>query len=183
MSGFFLPVSLAKILQTDQEPGAIFATLLPALGEVLACDRCFLYLRNPRTRVGRTPYCWRRDPQFPDVTSPDWRTEPDSLAQEDPLFAAALHLEASVYVEDVETADPKVVNRAFERENFGHRALIHAHLRQDGQLWGILQPCVFGAPRVWTAHDRSIMAEIEQQATPLAVAYIQALPQSGDLAL
>jgi hypothetical protein len=57
-----LPAVLEKILATDSEPDAVFSALLPALGEVLQCDRvseaapqelagrssvhrCFLYLR------------------------------------------------------------------------------------------------------------------------------------------
>jgi hypothetical protein len=74
--------------------------------------------------------------QFPnsEVLDPNWNPKPDSLAQENPLFAAALRAEPSIFVEDVETADPRVVNRSFEQENFGHWALNHAHLHQGGLL-------------------------------------------------
>ncbi|MEW6493067.1 MAG: GAF domain-containing protein [Cyanobacteriota bacterium] len=169
-----LPDVLEKILATDSEPDAVFSTLLPALVEVLQCDRCFLYLRNPHTKIGKIAYCWRRSPQYPDVTYSNWEAEPESLPQEDPLFAAALRTEPSIFVEDVETASPEVVNRDFERENFGHRALIHSHLRQDGQLWGILQPCVFGQPRVWTDFDRFVITQVEKKITPLAITYVKA---------
>ncbi len=178
-----LPEVLEKVLATESEPDAVFSALLPALGEVLQCDRetgrpsihrCFLYLRNPETKIGKIPYCWLRSDEYPDVTDSDWKKEPESLPNEDPLFAAALRAEESVFVEDVETADPQVVNRDFEQKNFGHRALIHAHLCQDGLLWGILQPCVFGQPRVWTEFDRFVIAQIEKKITPLAVAYVKA---------
>jgi hypothetical protein len=79
-----------------------------------------------------------------------------------------------VFVEDVETASPEVVNLAFEQKHFGHRALIHAHLCQDDMLWGILQPAVFGQARVWSEFDRSVIAQVTQKITPLAVAYVKA---------
>lgn len=164
---------LQAILKSEAAPDDIFAALLPALGEILQCDRCFFYLRNPQTQLGKVPFCWRRNLDIPNIFDADWQLEPKSLDQ-DPLFTAALKAEPSIYVEDVETADPQLVNRAFERENFGHRALIHAHLRQDGLLWGILQPCIFGLPRIWTASDRAVMTEVEQAITPLAIAYVTA---------
>jgi GAF domain-containing protein len=169
-----LPTVLDQILASDTEPDAVFSALLPALGEVLQCDRCFLYLRNPQTKIGKIPFCWRRSDQYPDVTDSAWKEEPQALPHEDPLFAAALRTEKSIFVEDVETANPEVVNRDFEEKNFGHRALIHAHLCQDGLLWGILQPCVFGRPRDWTESDRFVIAQLENKITPLAVAYVKA---------
>ena len=172
-----LPETLEKIFTNNSEPDAIFSALLPVLCDVLQSDRCFLYLRNPHNSSGKTPYCWRRSPDVPDVTSLTVQVEPETLPYEDPLFAAALRTDPSIFVEDVETADPKVVNLAFEQKNFGHRALIHAHLCQDGLLWGVLQPCIFGQPRVWTEFDRAIIAQVEQKITPSAVAYVkQAIP-------
>jgi hypothetical protein len=108
------------------------------------------------------------------VSTTEWVKEPESLSKEDPLFAAALRTDASVFVEDVETASPEVVNRDFEAENFGHRALVHAHLCQDGSLWGVLQPCVFGQPRVWSEFDRFVMNQVTERITPLAVTYVKA---------
>ncbi len=168
-----LPESLESILANTSDPNAVFSALLPVLCDVLQCDRCFLYLRNPDTSMGHTPYCWRRNPTVPDVTSEEIKVEPTSLREEDPLFAAALDAKPSVYVEDVETAEPAVVNLEFEQKSFGHRALIHAHLRQDGMTWGILQPCVFGQPRVWTEFDHDIMTQLEQRITPIAVEYVK----------
>lgn len=168
-----LPKILEEVLTTHSEPDAIFSALLPVLCEVLQCDRCFLYLRNPANCVGHSPYCWRRNLSVPDVTSKEFKVEPESLGQEDPLFAAALAAKPSVYVEDVETADPTVVNLEFERQTFGHRALIHGHLRHDHKTWGILQPCVFGQPRVWSEFDRAVMSQLEERITPIAIAYVK----------
>lgn len=168
-----LPTVLEKIFSNNTSD-AVFAALLPALGEVLQCDRIFLYLRDPQTHIGKAAYCWCRNPEYPDVSDSDWKQEPSDLASEDPLWAAAVRTQPSIFVEDVETADPQVVNKAFEQKNFGHRALIHAHLCCDGQLWGILQPCVFGKPREWTKADRSIIGTVTAKLTPLAVSYVNA---------
>jgi GAF domain-containing protein len=173
MADYNFPLVLEKILATDSEPDAVFSALLPALCEILECDRCFLYLRNPHNNIGKIAYCWLRSPQYPDVSDSEWKEEPESLPKEDPLFAAALRTEPSIFVEDVETASPEVVNLAFERENFGHRALVHAHLGQDGVLWGILQPCVFGKPRLWNEFDHFVITQVTEKITPLAIAYVK----------
>ncbi|MBD2042050.1 GAF domain-containing protein [Microcoleus sp. FACHB-672] len=170
-----LPAVLLKILENNSEPEAVFSALMPALGEVLQSDRCFLYLRDPHTRLGKVSYCWCRTPEFPEIFDADWKPEPESLAKEDPLFAAALRTEPSIFVEDVETANPKIVNKAFEHKTFGHKALIHAHLCFDNQLWGILQPCVFNQPRIWNDFDRFVISHVTEKITPLAVAYMKAV--------
>lgn len=164
--------TINKIFSESKEPLAIFAALLPEMGEVLQCDRIFLYLRNPDTKFGKVVSCWRRNAEIPDVDDYQWKQEPESLPQEDPLFAAAIVAKPSVYIENVETASSDVVNKDFEQKTFGHRALVHAHLCQDGQLWGILQPCVFGKPRIWTKSDRSIISQVESKITPLVIKYI-----------
>lgn len=164
---------LQNLLQTNAEPHVIFLTLLPLLGEQLQCDRCFLYLRNPHSKIGKIAFCWRRNSQVPEMLDPEWKAEPESLVEEDPMFAAAVHAQPSIFVEDVETASPETLNRDFERQNFGHRALIHSHLRQDGLLWGILQPCVFGQPRTWTNSDRELIAQVETSITPMAISYVK----------
>lgn len=170
-----LPSVLESILAIGNEPDTVFSALLPALGDVLQCDRCFLYLRNPQTKIGKIAYCWRRSDRYPDVTDSEWKAEPPSLPEEDPLFAAAVRAQPSIFVEDVETASPEVVNRDFERTNFGHRALIHAHLCQDSLLWGILQPCLFEQPRIWTEFDCFVIDRVEKEITPLAIAYVKAV--------
>ncbi|MEB3356754.1 MAG: GAF domain-containing protein [Synechococcales bacterium] len=163
---------LNKVLQGNQSPDEVFAALMPLLGELLGCHRCFLYLRSPDTGLGRVPFCWRRTKDVPEVYDADWKAEPSSLAAEDPLFAAALRTAPSIFVEDVQSAPPHLVNPDFERENFGHRALVHAHLCRDGQLWGVLQPCVFDRPRIWKEGDRYLISHVVEQITPLAIQYV-----------
>ncbi len=126
------------------------------------------------SKMGKVDYCWLRNPDIPLVQNIHWKPEPANLPEEDPLFAAALRTEPSIFVEDVETADPKVVNREFERRDFGHRALIHAHLCFENQLWGVLQPCIFGNKRVWSQSDRAVINQVVTKIAPLAVAYVKA---------
>ncbi len=148
--------------------------LLATLGQRLRCDRIFLYLRNPDSQLGRVPFCWRAAASVPRIYDPQWKLEPPSLTDEDPMFAAALKAQPSIFVDDVETASPDVLNRDFERTTFGHRALIHAHLCSGQQLWGILQACVFDAPREWSQGDRQLIEQAVTGLTPLALAYVQA---------
>lgn len=176
MTELALPASIQNVLDQHSEPDAILSNLLPILGEVLQCDRCFLYVRNPQTKFGRVSHVWRRNQNIPDAGDHEWKLEPAGLAEEDPMFAAALQTAPSIYVEDVETADPKVLNKEFERNGFGHRALIHAHLCQDGQLWGILQPCVFGQKRIWSESDRAIITQLESKLVPLVIEYVKKSP-------
>lgn len=154
-------------------PTAVLTALMPALGERLACDRVFLYLRSPETQLGRVPFCWQRRPDIPRIYDPDWKPEPATLTDEDPMFAAAIATQPTIFVEDVETADAAVVNRAFEAKTFGHRALVHAHLCYAGQLWGILQPAVFGRPRRWSTADQALIQAATERITPLAVEYVR----------
>jgi GAF domain-containing protein len=174
-----LPPNIDKIFDDNSTPEAVFSALLPTLGEMLQCDRIFLYLRDPHTRLGKVPYYWLRTPEYPKIFDSTWNKEPESLPKEDPLFAAALRTDPSIFVEDVETADPSVVNKSFEQREFGHRALVHAHLCQDGHMWGILQPCVFGQPRVWTEEEHSIITALTEKLAPLAVAYVQSNKPDG----
>jgi GAF domain-containing protein len=165
--------TLSQSSQTLEQLDAAFATILPTLGDLLRCDRCFLYLRNPKTKFGKVTHCWRRNDSIPNIIDPDWKPEPESLPEDDPMFAAALRLEPSIFVEDVETENPQRLNRSFEQENFGHRSLIHTHLCQDGYLWGIFQPCIFDQPRIWSERDRALISEVEKKLTPMAVDYVK----------
>ncbi|MBW4440414.1 MAG: GAF domain-containing protein [Plectolyngbya sp. WJT66-NPBG17] len=162
---------IAELLKTNSAHA--LPELMEAIAQCLNTDRCFLYLRDPKTRLGRVPFCWTRSREVPTVYDEDWKPEPESLPDEDPMFAAALATKPSIFVEDVTTASSDVLNAEFERENFGHRALIHGHLCYDDQLWGVLQPCLMNQSRVWTDEERSIFSQIVDKITPIAVQYIE----------
>ncbi|PSB02935.1 GAF domain-containing protein [Merismopedia glauca] len=151
----------------------VLLALMPEIVKSLECDRCFLYVRDPQSRLGKAAFCYCRDSTIPDVTGSEWKPESTSIEQQDPMFAAALNCQPSIFVEDIETADAQVVNRLFEQQEFGHRALIHAHLCHKNQLWGVLQPCVFSQPRIWSESDRQFITAIAHLAKPLVIEYVQ----------
>ena len=155
----------------NNKPKDVFAALLPAVCEVLQTDRYFLHLRNPHTRIYQN-LCWWRSPQIPDTSTNGWEPEIE-WEREDPMFAAALRTDSSIFVEDVDLASSEVLNINFERKYFGHRALIHAHLCQDGLLWAILQPCIFGHPRVWDKFDRYLIHQVLEKLKPFAISYVK----------
>lgn len=163
------PAPLEAVFARHQEPEALFEAVLPIVCDVLNTDRCFLEVRQPTKRLYRD-FCWRRSPEFPDFSTETWQPE-KTWETEDPLFAAALLAAPSIFVEDVETASPDVVNLEFERQYFGHRALIHAHICQGKVLYGILQPCVFGRPRVWSEFDRSVIDQVVERLKPFVISY------------
>jgi GAF domain-containing protein len=168
-----LPHLIAKVFETSESLEATFSALMPALGEFLKCERCFLYLRDPQTRVGRVPFCWTCSTAIPQVYDENWKIEPESLVIEDPMFAAALRTEPTIFVEDINNANPAVLSRQFEEKSFGHRALVHAHLCQQNQLWGILQPCTFDSLRRWTLAERDAIHQITEMITPIAARYVE----------
>jgi GAF domain-containing protein len=167
-----LPESLEKTFAVHSNSNDVFAALLPALCEALQVDRCFLHLRNPQTRMHQN-LCWRRSSEMPDTSTKGWELEGE-WEREDPMFAAALRTDPSIFVEDIETAGAEVLNVEFERKNLGHRALVHAHICQDEQLWAILQPCVFEHPRVWSEFDRSVINQVVEKLKPWVISYVQA---------
>ncbi|MGF1457626.1 MAG: GAF domain-containing protein [Leptolyngbyaceae cyanobacterium] len=162
-----------EVIQSAPSIDAAAEAILSNLGQQLACDRAFLYVRSPESQIGKVPFCWRRTNTIPLIQDVDWKPEPSSLSNEDPMFAAALKAEPSVFIEDVETASPDTLNQEFERKTFGHRALVHGHLCVDGQLWGILQPCIFDRPRQWTKHDRQLIQTNVAWLTPLAIEFVK----------
>ena len=164
---------LLELIDLRQSPADILEQTLPLLGQQLQCARVFIYLRYPRRHVGRVPFCWRRHDDIPLVYDPDWKPEPRWLPRQDPMFAAALRGKPSLFIDDIEMADPKLVNRNFERQTFGHRALIHAHLFQKRRLWGVLQPSVFAQPRQWTRDDRLLIKNVVGWLTPIAEEYVR----------
>ncbi|MGB3308448.1 MAG: GAF domain-containing protein [Nodosilinea sp.] len=169
-----LVCQFSRALAQGQNTTPIMEEILAVLGQQLRCDRVFLYLRSPNSQLGRVPVCWRAQRSVPIVYDPTWKLEASDLPKADPMFAAALNAQPSIFVEDVETAGPEVLNREFERQTFGHRALVHAHLCLEQKLWGILQACVFDTPRAWNQRDRQLIEQAVAWLTPIAMTYVKA---------
>lgn len=169
--GADLPDVLIQLFEDEVEPDRLFTALMPALGAVLPCDRCFLYLREPTIKQGKVTHCWARDGREADWLGADWLEDPN--APQDPLMTIALRTPVAVFVEDVETAGSDVVDRTYEQEKFQHRALVHAPLYQNDALIGILECSMFEAPRVWTEGDRQLIAYLQAKLAAPTQAYIQ----------
>lgn len=165
---------LHAVLTSPAPPADKLQHALDLVGPHLHADRCFLYVRDPAQARGRIAFVWRLNDAVPDPRH-DWQDDTTELPKQDPLFKAALAAKPSVFVEDVNTAGHGVLNREFERTTFGHRALVHAHITEQGQLWGILQPCVFGHPRPWTAAERTYLAAAVPWFVPVIQEYMRGL--------
>lgn len=164
-----LPESIRSAVAVAQNSTEKLQEALHLTGQYLRADRCFLYVRDPAVGRGRIALCWRKADSVPNPIH-DWQDDTGDLPKEDPLFRAALAAKPSVFVDDVETAGPDVLNREFEHKTFGHRALIHAHIVDERQqLWGILQPCLFGHPRHWTDAEK----EAVEATLPLLLPVVQ----------
>ncbi len=164
---------LKALLESDAAPDELLGALMPALSKALLCDRCVLFLRDPHTRKSRATHAWARLPEFALARDEaGWVVEPESLPTEDPMFGEALGSPEALYIEDVTTADPALVNAEYELEHFKHRALVHAPIYHDGLMYGILEPCVIVAPRVWSAADRETVAIVQQRIAPAVAVYV-----------
>ena len=163
---------LLEQLDLSQPPAAILEQTLPVLGQQLQCDRVFIYLRAPRQHVGECPSAGVAMTTFPWFTTPSGSPNPAGCPGKTPCLPPPCGGKPSLFINDVEMADPKQVNRNFERQTFGHRALIHAHLYQKNRLWGILQPCIFDHSRQWTREDRLLIKGVVNWLTPVAAEYV-----------
>ncbi len=168
-----LPEALLWLFERQTAPNELLTALMPALGTVLRCDRCFLYLREPLKQTGRITHCWSRDGRADEWIGADWLEDPNAL--QDPLMTIALRTPEAIFVEDIETAGAEIVDRTYEREKFQHRALIHAPLYQGNVLLGILECSVFETPRVWAQSDCQLIATLQAKLVAPAVASRQQL--------
>ncbi len=139
---------------SNQSAEYVLNKVVEKIGEILNVDRCVLWARDPSRERCRAAFVWRRNDSIPgDYFQMKW-IEENSFVNDDPLYQAALACRPSIYITDIELASPEILNRKFEDLYFGHRAFIHGHIIQDGQLWGTLEPCVFNHPRQWTKDER-----------------------------
>jgi GAF domain-containing protein len=170
-----LPPEIEAAFEAD-DAQAVFDALMPPLTVALAADRCFLYLRDPATGRGGTVACWSSNEQWPDMRGP-FEPEMEDLFTIDPMMGIASRDPAALLIGDIETAGPEILNLEFERNDFGHRALIHAPIYDEGELVGILEPCTFGDPHPWSEEDRVLTAAVQDRLGPIAGAWLRAEPR------
>jgi len=175
-----LPEMLETLLAIEQSPKQSpkqslderLTAVMQVLCQVWNCERCFLCLRDPDASLTRITHSYCSRPDRENLLEPDWVLE-DAAILTDPLMVLAFQSPEAVYVEDVETADASTINLAYEQQVFKNRALIHAPIYAQERLYGILEPCLFDQPRIWTEFDRWITVQMQQRLAPLVVQYLQ----------
>jgi len=166
--------AVMAVLETDETPGDKLQALMPALARALGCERCVLFLTDPETNRGRAVHRWASKPEF-ELQRPDdgWQALPSTLADDDPMYAEARRNPAALYIEDIETADPALVNTGYEREHFRHRALVHAPIYHKGKFYGVLEPSAMEEPRRWSASDRALIEAMQEKIGPIVAEFIR----------
>jgi GAF domain-containing protein len=167
-----IPADITELFDGGREPEGVFHALMPALAKTLACDRCLLFLREPHRKWSICAHGWWDKPAHGFAREKSWRRQPADLPKIDPMFAEALRNPIALFIDDIETAGPAVLNLEYERRDFGHRALIHAPIYHDGLCYGVLEPCSMERPQAWTAGDRALIAWVQRRLGPLAADYV-----------
>ena len=162
------------ILDSDASPHEILTALMPALARALGCERCIMFLRDPKTDKGRAVHRWASRPDYA-LRREDrgWQANPPDLVAKDPMYAQALVDPTALYIDDIETAGPDVLDVTFEREEFRHRALVHAPVYHEGEMYGVLEPSSIVEPRKWTDADRRLIAEVQDKIDPIVAAFVK----------
>ncbi len=133
--------------------------MMPALAEVLQCDRCFLYLRNPQTKFGKVDFCYDVVPSSRISGDAQWKEEPASCHKKIPCLQPHC-IAIRLCLSKTETANPEVVTQLSSNKTWA-RASLCAKM-----LYGGFTTVHFCKPRVWTEKDRSIIAQLEKKLTP-----------------
>ena len=164
---------ISKIFENPTDTDTALSQLMKLLGEGLRCERCLLFLREPHSAKTRMTHQWvLSDEHAIKRDERGWVVESPTLPDVDPMYREALTNPAALFIDDIETADPVLVNAAFEREHFGHRALIHVPIHHHGLMYGIIEPCVFSEPRLWSDADRALVAFAQEQCLPATLEYV-----------
>lgn len=167
------PSDISDIFASALSADAKLKRLMSAITGALGTDRCFIYMRDPKTR--RTAYThghtalkgWRHF-----GGSGGWSPEPNPETVGEPMLKKAFKSSVAHFVEDIETASPGTLNVALERGYFGHRALVHAPIYHRGIFYGILETAVRDKPRDWSAKDRALIEWLQPRVAALAAEYL-----------
>lgn len=162
-----LPAAIGALIENKFTSDKTLNEAMKLIGEHIGADRCFLYVRQPNQERGRIAFCWRKDGEIDQVFQPDWLPDTTDRPQTDPMNRISLDSKEPVYVDDVKTSGPGVLNQVFSQDTYGHRAFVEAPIRQSGQLWGILVPSIFGESHTWTDDEKSEIEAILPRLQPL----------------
>lgn len=175
-AGSALPDNIASIFQETSDPDAVLTALMPAVVDALQCDRCFMFIRDPQRQRTRITHGYSREARWPTMVQTGWSRESSNLNSKDPLTLSAYQSPEAKFIDDIETAPPGTLDIQLERSVFGHRALVHAPIYNDGEFYGILEPCVFDVSRRWAARDRELIQNLQRVLGSWIVRYLQAIP-------
>jgi GAF domain-containing protein len=166
---------IRAILASDATADQKLTALMPALAKALNCERCVMFLRDPKTHRGRAVHRWAAKPEFA-LRREDrgWELMPATLLDDDPMYAEAMTNPEALYIDDIETADPALVNTAYEKEHFGHCGLVHAPVYHQGEMYGVLEPSSMMKPRKWSDADRALVAAVQARIGPVVAAFVKA---------
>jgi GAF domain-containing protein len=162
------------ILERKSTPDEMLTALMPALARALDCERCIMFLRDPKTNRGRAVHRWASKPAFAlQREDRGWQPNPPNLADDDPMYAEALVNPEALYIDDIETAGPAILDLDYERKYFGHRALVHAPVYHEGEMYGVLEPSSMVKPRKWSAADKALIAAVQKKLGPIVAAFVR----------
>lgn len=175
-----LPQPLSSLFSSNnfcnesQEATTIFNSLMVAMVELLQCDRCLLYLRDPLLKMGQILHCHCVHPEIPNLQDSKPYLEPVYLAAKNPLFAAALQCERNIFLNRIDSVSFNQSDFDFFQKKYeGQQSLIQAHICSQNELWGIFQASQFKRPRPWTKFDRDLTTTIVDKITPLATMHVK----------
>jgi len=169
-----LPSPLNKIFANTEDLPLFFDNLMYGIAELLRCDRCYLYIRDPQLQTYQIPHCYCIHPEIPNLTQTQSDTESFYRRSIDPLFAAAMNGEPHIYIENTEKLFSSSDDCVFWQQNYlEQKALIQAHIFIDGELWGIIQAAQYDRYRPWTKFDRGLISQIVDQIAPLVTVYVK----------
>ena len=170
MSLLNLPSPLDTIFAETKDLTVFFERLTIAVVELLKCDRCYIYIRDPQFCIYRIPFCYCARSEVPNIIKPQTSTE-SCWQKADPLFAAALDCEAPIFIEDTSQASLLQLYFDDRQNDFRQKALIQAHICLANELWGIVRASQFDRPRPWAKFDRDIISVVTDKITPLVSIY------------
>lgn len=146
--------------------------LMSAIVSEMNTDRCFIYMRDPIKRQTAFTHGYTPLEDWRSFDGGGWSREPDPETLGEPMLKKAFTDPTALFIEDIETAAPGVLNKSMERSVFGHRALVHAPIYHETRFYGILEIAVRREPRVWTAADRSLVEWLQPRVAKIAAEYL-----------